>query len=196
MDRIGVMLMAAAAALLAVAVASCGGDSEGDVTPGDGDGIIVVLPSPTEKPTPAPRKTSTPTPTPSPTPLAVCGTNPDPVSPKLVQVEEPKAEARLSLPIRVRGWGSTIGFKDEGVAIAVLDARQAVLQVLDVPPQPREFRVVPVGIEITEYTRPFAADILMDPVLEPTPLCLWIYQETTAEGIPKGVLQIPIVLLP
>jgi len=128
--------------------------------------------------------------------LAVCGANPDPASPKLLQVEEPKPEARVKLPIHVRGWGSTIGKDERGVALAVVDAKQTVLQVLDLPPQPRTYRVVPAGIEITEYTRPFAADVVIPDITEPTPICLWIYQETTAEGVPKGVLQVPIVVLP
>lgn len=185
---------------IAALVAACrgGGDGQpsGTGNAGSRDGIVVLLPSPTPQPTPLPRKTATPTPTPSPTPLAVCGANPDPASPKLLLVEEPKPEARVKLPIHVRGWGSTIGKDERGVALAVVDAKQTVLQVLDLPPQPRIYRVVPAGIEITEYTRPFAADVVIPDITEPTPICLWIYQETTAEGVPKGVLQVPIVVLP
>lgn len=195
-------LVALVAGLLLVGLAAlglaCNGNGEtstGDAGP-QGDGIVVVLPSPTDQPTPLPRKTATPTPTPSPTPLAVCGPNPDPVSPKLLQVEEPKPEARVKLPVHVRGWGSTIGRDERGVALAVVDSKQTVLQVLDLPPQPRTYRVVPAGIEVTDFTRPFAADLVLPDITEPTPLCLWIYLETTGEGIPRGVLQVPIVVLP
>ena len=58
------------------------------------------------------------------------------------------------------------------------------------------YRVVPAGIEVTDFTRPFAADVVLTDIAEPTPLCLWIYLETTGEGIPRGVLQVPIVVLP
>lgn len=190
------VLVNLALAVAALAVACGGGGSAQPAGTGGQDGIVVLLPSPTAQPAPPPRKTPTPAPTPSPTPLAVCGTNPDPASPKLLQVEEPKPEARVKLPVHVRGWGSTIGKDERGVALAVVDAKQTVLQVLDLPPQPRTYRVVPVGIEITEFTRPFAADVVIPDITEPTPICLWIYQETTAEGVPKGVLQVPIVVLP
>lgn len=194
--------VALAAGMLVVGAAAMGlaCNSDGETSTGDGgaqgDGIVIVLPSPTVQPTPLPRKTATPTPTPTPTPLAVCGPNPDPVSPKLLQVEEPKPEARVKLPVHVRGWGSTIGRDERGVALAVVDSKQTVLQVLDLPPQPRTYRVVPAGIEVTDFTRPFAADLVLSDITEPTPLCLWIYLETTSEGIPRGVLQVPIVVLP
>ncbi len=191
--------MALAAALVAIVVACGGGD--GEDTPGQptgNDGISVVVASPTERvTTPLPRKTSAPTPTPSATPLRVCGPNPDPASPKLLMVEDPKPEARVKIPIEVRGWGSTIGRDDQGVALAMLNAKQELIQPpLEVPPQPRALRVVPAGLEIGEYTRPFAADIVLTDITEPTPICLWIYQETTADGTPKGALQVPILVVP
>lgn len=100
------------------------------------------------------------------------------------------------MPFYVRGWGSNIGFQGAGVALAVVDAKQAVTQVLNLPPQPRDFRVAPPGLEVTENTRPFGADIVINGLKEPTPYCLWVYQQTTENGQPKGVVQIPIVVTP
>lgn len=100
------------------------------------------------------------------------------------------------MPFQVRGWGSNIGFEDQGVALALVDATQTVLQVLELPPQPREFRIAPGGLEITEFTKPFAADIVIRDLAGPTPFCIWIYQQTTGEGQPKGVIQVPIVVTP
>ena len=174
-------------------LSACGGGGSADSTP---EGVSVVTLTPSGGVTPRPRKTATPTPTPAPTPLQVCAANPDPASPKLLQVLEPQLEQHVRIPFYVRGWGSNIGFQGAGVALAVVDAKQTVIQVLALPPQPREFRVAPAGLEITENSRPFGADIVINGVKEPTPYCLWIYQETTDTGRPKGVVQVPILVMP
>jgi hypothetical protein len=111
-------------------------------------------------------------------------------------VQEPGAEQRVKVPFHVRGWGSNIGFEQRGVALAIVNAKQEVTQVLDLPPQPREYRIAPGGIQITEFTQPFAADVVINGVTEPTAYCLWIYLEATASGQPKGVVQIPIIVTP
>jgi hypothetical protein len=181
--------------LAALITGACTGGGSGDGEPPEGISVIVTSPretTPAERSTPSP----TPTPTPSPTPLRVCGPNPDPADPKQLQVIEPSPDARVKIPFHVRGWGSTIGKDNIGVALAIVDARQQVLQVLDLPPQPRTYRVVPPGLEITEFTRPFAADVVLDPVREPTPICLWVYQETTEDGTPKDVVQVQVVVMP
>lgn len=179
---------------LAVLAASCGGDAggENDSTPG----LIVDIPSPTGDVTPRPRRTPVPSVTPSPTPLKVCAPNPDPAAFSLLQVQEPSPEQQVKIPFHVRGWGSNIGFEQRGVALAVVNAKQEVTQVLDLPPQPREFRIAPGGLEVTDFTQPFAADVVINGVTEPTAYCLWIYLEATASGSPKGVIQIPIVVTP
>jgi hypothetical protein len=100
------------------------------------------------------------------------------------------------VPFQVSGWGSNIGFEDQGVALAIVDATETVIQVLDLPPQPREFRIAPAGLDITEFTKPFAADIVIKDLPGPTPFCIWIYQQTTVEGQPKGVIQVPVIVSP
>ena len=191
------VLVPALLALLALLVAGCsqGAGDEGKAA----DGIVIVLTTPTPlQSTPSPTRTATPTPSPTPTasPLQVCGPNPDPAPPSVLQVEEPRPQQKVGVPFHIRGWGSSEDFERAGVAIAVVDARQQVLQVLEVPPQPRAYRVAPLGLAITEFARPFAADVLLSDLREPTPICLWIYLETAPDGKPKGVLQVPVLVAP
>ncbi len=190
-------LTAAVLALLAlVLVAACGGDdnltSDNEETPD----VVVSFPSPSGSVTPRARKTPIPSQSPSPTPLKVCAPNPDPAPASVLQVVDPKAEQQVHVPFYVRGWGSNIGFSDQGVAIAIVNAKQETVQVLDVPPQPRTFRVAPAGLEITDFTRPFGADVVIQNIKEPTPFCLWVYQQTDEHGTPKGVVQVPVVVVP
>ena len=98
--------------------------------------------------------------------------------------------------MHVRGWSSNIGEEDKVVFVAVVDQKQDVLQTNKVPHQPREFRVAPAGLEITEFTRPFAVDITLEDIVRETPLCIWVYQDVDAEGQARGVVQIPIVVEP
>jgi len=189
----GRIATAAAALVLVFSFACSGGGAE--QPKGMGGGISVVVTS-TAEATAKPTRTPEPSPTPSPAAIEVCGANPDPASPKVLQVEAPKPNEQVQMPVRVRGWGANIGFQNQGVALAVVDAKQTVLQVLDLPPQPRTFRVAPAGLEITNDTRPFAADVVVANITQPTPICLWVYQATTASGQPQGVVQVPVVVMP
>jgi len=75
--------------------------------------------------------------------------------------------------------------------------RDDVVQVLDpVPAQPRAFRALPSGLENTDFSSPFAVDIQIASLAGPTPFCLWVFIETDPEGIPKGVVQVPVVVTP
>jgi len=167
-------------------------------------GIVVTVltptptppPTPSPTPTPAPTPSPTPTPSPSPTPLKVCGSNPDPAPPELLQVEEPRPEEKVRLPFHVRGWGSSIGFQNRGVAVAVVDAGGNVVVVLDVPPETLGSRIPPASLKKTEFTRPFAADVLLSGLTEPKAFCLWVYLETTGDGTPRNVVQVPLLVSP
>ena len=180
---------------LALFVVACSG-GDGQVGGGSLSGVLVVITTPTSQPTVITRRTPTPTPTPAPTPLKVCAPNPDPAPPSLLQFEDPKPEQQVKVPFYVRGWGSNIGFENRGVALAIVNRKQEVLQVLDLPPQPRTFRRAPDGLEISDYTRPFGADVVIQNITEPTPFCLWAYLEADADGKPKGVVQLPLVVVP
>lgn len=171
----------------------CGGGGEGPTPTSD---VQVIPISPTGSVTPRPRRTPTPSVSPTPTPLEVCAPNLDPAQPAVLQVEEPLAEAQVRIPVHVRGWGSAIGENDKGVTLSVVDARQNVVQVNNLPPQPREYRVPPRGLTVTEFTRPFAADVVLPNVTEPTPYCLWVYLSTTEQGRAQQVVQVPVVILP
>jgi hypothetical protein len=111
-------------------------------------------------------------------------------------MQEPQPGQQLKIPFHVRGWGSNIGASNKGVALGIVDAKQSIVQVLNLPPQPNTYRLPPPDLERTDNSRPFAADIVIDGVKEPTPYCLWIYLETTPEGRPRGVVQVPVVVVP
>ena len=190
------MAAVAAVSLALLLAVACGGGGESFSGDEDTPDILVSFPSPSGDVTPRARKTPIPSESPSPTPLKVCAPNPDPAQASVLQVEDPKPEQQVKVPFHVRGWGSNIGFQDQGVAVAVVNAKQETVQVLDLPPQPRTFRIAPAGLEITEFTRPFGADVVISGLSEPTPFCLWIYQQTDEQGTPKGVVQIPVVVVP
>src|SRR3970282_2194419 len=106
-----------AVALTALAIA-CGGGSDAERT------IVIRLPTPTATaiptatpplaPSPRPTRTATPSPT-------GCGVNPDAAPPSLLQVQEPRPEAKVENPFHVRGWGSEIGFEGRGGAVALVN---------------------------------------------------------------------------
>jgi hypothetical protein len=187
------ILVAGAGIALVTLSMACGGNS-GETAPADD--VVIVVTTPRPELTPRARSTPPPTPEPSPTPLHACGPNPDPAPRSLLQIVDPQPEARIKSPVHVRGWGSDIGRDNLGVALAVLNARGDIMQVLDLPPQPRTFRTAPPGLEITEHTRPFAADVVIGGVSQPTPFCIWVYSSTTEDGTPRGVLQLPILVTP
>lgn len=193
MKRTGALVGCAALALGAVIFATgCGG---GEAHPASSEGVVILTATPPPG-TSLPRRTAPPTPPPTPSPLEVCASNPDPASPKALQVQEPQPQQQLKIPFHVRGWGSNIGQNNRGVALGIVDAKQSIVQVLNLPPQPNTYRLPPPDLERTDNTRPFAADIVIDGVKEPTPYCLWIYLETTPEGRPRGVVQVPVVVVP
>ena len=97
----------------------------------------------------------------------------------------------------LRGWGSTESFQQVGAVVAVISAGGDVVLVLDpVPAQPRAFRALPSGLENTDFSSPFAVDIQIPSLAGSTPFCLWVFLDTDSEGIPKGVVQVPVVVAP
>jgi hypothetical protein len=179
---------------LSILAVACGGDeSEGSEGPESSGGPVQVIVNTPGGATQRVRRTPTPSPVPTASPLVVCAPNPDPASPKALQVQEPIPNQQVRVPVHVRGWGSTVG--EKGVALSVVDQKQSVVQTNNLPALPREFRAAPRGLDLTDHTRPFAADVVVN-VTEPTPYCLWVYQETTSTGRARGVIQIPVIILP
>ena len=183
----------AAFGTLTLLAAACGGD--GDASGPNDSGVVIVATSNVTA-TPLPSRTKEPTPTPSPTPLVICSPNPDPAPPAVLQVEAPAAGEKMTIPVHVRGWSANIGEEGKVVFVAIVDQEQNVLQINKVPPQPRDFRLPPVGLTVTDFTRPFAIDILLDDVAEGTPYCIWVYQEVDGAGKARGVVQVPITIEP
>lgn len=188
------MVVITAVSLFAIACGGGGGEEANGSTPTPGF-TVVVVPNTTSA-TPRARKTPTPSASPSPTPLQVCAPNPDPADKKVLQVEEPLPNSQARIPVHIRGWGSNIGLNNAGVYVGVVNAKQDVVQVIQLSPLPREYRVAPPGLEVTDNTRPFAADIVLNDVSEPTPYCLWVYLSTNENGRAQQVVQVPVVMLP
>ncbi len=175
-----------------LAMACGGGGDSATSTPA----LSVALLTSSGSATPRAVKTALPSPTATATPLQVCAPNPDPAPANVLQVQQPLAGQQVTIPVFVRGWGSTIGLANKGVVLSVVDQRQSVVQTINLPPQPRDFRVPPAGLDITDNTRPFAADIVVPDVSEGTPYCLWVYLNTDDTGHAKQVVQVPVVIVP
>jgi hypothetical protein len=65
-----------------------------------------------------------------------------------------------------------------------------------VPPEPKAGRIAPPGLTTTGHPAPFATDILLTGLREQTRFCIWVFTETTADGRPLHVVQVPITVLP
>lgn len=173
--------------------AACGGGGEATTTTGPAVSANVI--TPTGDTTPRARRTATPSPTPTATPLQVCAPNPDPAPANLLQIQDPKPGAQVQIPVHVRGWSSAFE-PGKTVSLAVVDEKQNVVQVNNLPPEPRDYRVAPPGMDVTENTFPFAADIILNDVSAPTPYCLWAYLGVDEEQHATQVVQIPVIFLP
>lgn len=184
--------MALPVAVILFLCVACNGGGEAEPT----IGITLTSPTPTPESTSIPTPTPSPTPTPTPSP-DVCGVNPDPAPPSVLQVQEPQPGQQVKNPFHVRGWGSSRVFHEIGMVVAVVDAGGELVRVMvDVPPQPRAHRALPRGLQNTEFTHPFAVDVLLTDLAGPTPFCLWAFLKTDGEGSPKQIVQVPVVVNP
>jgi len=155
--------------------------------------ILTATPAPTPSPTPPPvAATGTPEPTPVPN---VCPENPSPAEPNVMVVEEPQPNDHLTSPAHVRGWGVGIGFENEGVHAAVYDSTGEPLKEVKGPPLPREGRTPPPGMEVGEFTAPFAVDIAFSVSVE-QPGCVRVYEISPRDGHLANVVQVPVLLQP
>ena len=189
----------AVTAVAALAVA-CDGGGDAEKT------ISIRLPTATATSAATATPTPGPSPTPRPTPTAgpnVCGPNPDPAPASLLQVQEPAPESKVPNPFHVRGWGSEIGFEDRGAVVAVINAAGDPLPVSgakdtskEVRPESKAGRIAPPGLDTKASPAPFATDILIVGLREQASVCIWVFTETTADGKPRHVVQVPITVLP
>lgn len=181
------LVVAAAVLAAALGLACEGGDESGKT-------VVIRFPTPTPTDVPSPQPSPSPTPTVTPTPQPVCGVNPDPAPATALQVQEPQANAKVSNPFHLRGWGSDIAGK--GVIVALIDRNGDPLPEKDVPAASRSGRIAPSGLTVTAGTAPFATDILLEGLRAETAYCIWVFLDVNAEGEPKGVLQVPITVKP
>lgn len=156
--------------------------------------IATSTPAPAASPSPPPELTVTVTPMPTPVPN-VCPENPSPAEPNAMVVEEPKPSDHLTSPAHVRGWGVGIGFEKEGVHVAIYDSTGEPLKEMKGPPLPREGRSPPPGMEVNEFTAPFAVDIPFS-VSVSQPGCVRVFGLSARDGRPVNVVQVPVLLQP
>ena len=155
--------------------------------------IVTTTPAPTAEPTEAPVVvTATPEPTPVPN---VCPENASPAEPNVMVVQQPRPDDRLTSPAHVRGWGAGIGFENEGVHVAVYDSTGEPLKEMKGPPLPKEGRTPPPGMEVGEFTAPFAVDIVFK-VDNSQPGCVRVYEISPRDGHVANIVQVPVLLQP
>jgi len=156
--------------------------------------IVTATPAPTRTPTPPPQPTVTATPAPTPVPN-ICPENPSPAQPNLMVMEQPRADDRLTSPAHVLGWGADIGFEAEGIHAAIYDSTGESLKEVKGPPLPKEGRTPPPGMEVTEFTAPFAVDITFEVDIA-QPGCVRVYEISARDGHLVNVVQVPVLLQP
>jgi len=154
--------------------------------------ITTITPSPIPPPvlTPAMAATASPTPTPLPN---VCPENPDPASPDIMVVEEPRKDDALTSPAHVRGWGAGIGFENAGVRVAIYGATGEPVAERRAPPLSSEGRIPPPTLQVGEFAAPFAVDIAFR-IAGSQPGCVRVFEVSAADGRPIHVVQIPVLL--
>lgn len=190
--RLGLAALALAVPLFFLA---CEGDETTETEPTQiGLRIVTTTPPPTPTPTPQPQPTETATPVPTPVPN-LCPENPSPAQPNIMVMEEPLADARLTSPAHVLGWGAGIGFEAGGIQAAIYDSTGESLNEVKGPPLPKEGRTPPPGLEVTEFTAPFAVDITFE-VDVAQPGCVRVYEISLRDGEPVNVVQAPVLLQP
>ena len=82
------------------------------------------------------------------------------------------------------------------MAVGLVTADGTLVTVLEVPPLDREEMEPPEGLDDTEFSRPFVAEVPVEGLSEPTSFCLWVYLDTTEDGLPVDAVQMPVVVGP
>lgn len=153
-----------------LAAAALGAAACGD----DDDGATSV-------PTASPSATGNETPEPTAFP-DVCLPNPDPATADFQVLDQPAPESEVTSPLTVSGQ---VNYFEGTYQIAIYDEDGTALeQTFGTAQQPD------VG-----QLGPFSHRVMFD-VTEPTPACLWVYEQSARDGSPVRVGQVPLVLLP
>jgi len=119
--------------------------------------------------------------TPVPTQVPnVCAANPDPGTPDIVQVDAPLPFARLSPPVTVSG---KIAAFEATFKIRIFDATGGIAG--GVTAMSAEGQVLSA----------FSQEVGFGVGAE-TPGCIWVFEESAADGSPVHVAQVPVVLVP
>ncbi len=166
------ILTVAAVALLGVA--ACSDDDDG-ATPTPS----VVASSTGATPTPSVVASSTGSPTSIPN---VCLPNPDPATADFQILDAPAPLSEVTSPLSVSGQ---VNYFEATYQIAIYDESGfALIETSGTAQQPD------MGV-----LGPFSRNIRFG-VSEPTPVCLWVYEQSAMDGSPIHVGQVPLVLLP
>ena len=160
------ILIAVAAAVALLALAACSDDDDG------------ATPSPSPLPSsPSLSPSSSPTPFPN-----VCLPNPDPATEDFQVLRRPQHFSQVTSPLFVSG---EVNYFEATYQIAIYDASGTPLvETFGTAQQPNMGVIGPFSHEVA-----FA-------VSEPTPACLWVYEQSARDGSPIRVGQVPLVLLP
>ena len=163
------ILIAGAIALLTVAACT---DDEDGASPSPSP-----VPSGTETPSPSPAPASTPTPF-----LNVCFPNPDPATAAFQILDQPAPSSAVTSPVTVSGQ---VNYFEARYQIAIYDASGTPLVETSGMAQQPDIGVI----------GPFSHDVSFA-VSQPTPACLWVYEQSAEDGRPVLGGQVPLVLLP
>ena len=165
-------------AFIALLIACENGDG-GEVAPTvDVTPAVTVSPQP-EGDTPTPRETSTAT---DVVVEEVCQPNPDPATPEFQVIDRPSAGDTVTSPVTISGQVAAF---EATYQIGIFDA--------DGNPIVETFGMAE-ATEIGELA-PFSIDVAFD-VDEPTPACIWVYEQSARDGSSINVGQIPVTLSP
>ncbi len=151
-----------------------------------GDG---ATPAPDGAPTPAVTDSEEQTATPDVTPAEsvtaepeVCQPNPDPAMPEVQVIDQPSEGDTVTSPVTISG--QVLAFEATyqiGIFNAAGDPIVETFGTAD-------------AVEIGELA-PFSIDVPFD-VDQPTPACIWVYEESAMDGSRINVGQIPVTLSP
>ena len=124
-----------------------------------------------------------PTPSPSPAPfLNVCLPNPEPATSEFQILEAPHQFTEVTSPVTVSGQVNAFEAIYQITIFGV--AGVPLVETFGTAQQPD------IGI-----IGPFSSDVAFT-VTEPTPACIWVFEESARDGSPINIGQIPVVLLP